>query len=117
MSKSESATTETDLWPTADDPEPPEASEEGTALTNYIADFVRIVWARWRFVLCIVLAGILLSFVDATRQPNIFTSTTTLMPPDQSSSYSGLMGLFSGGVLQPVLEAANWVLKLLANCM
>jgi uncharacterized protein involved in exopolysaccharide biosynthesis len=97
MSKSESATTETDLWPTADDPEPPEASEEGIALTNYIADFVRMVWARWRFVLCIVLAGILLSFVYAIRQPNIYTSTTTLMPPDQSSSYSGLMGMISGG--------------------
>ncbi len=96
MSDSRNATTETDLWPQADDAELPEESEEGKPLTYYLAEFVRIVLNRWRLVLVIVVAGILFSFVDAIRQPNIYTSTTTLMPPDQGSSYSGLMGMLSG---------------------
>ena len=96
MSDSRSATTETDLWPTADDPESPEASGEGKPLSEYIAEFVRLMLGRWRLVACIVLVGILLSLVNAIRQPNIYTSTTTLMPPSDGSSYGGLMGMISG---------------------
>jgi len=103
MSKSESATTETDLWPTADDPEPPEGSEEGTALTNYIADFVRIVWAGgdlfyascWREFCC---------HSWMRQQPNIYTSTTTLMPPTNLRRIQALWACSLAGVLQPVLE-------------
>jgi uncharacterized protein involved in exopolysaccharide biosynthesis len=43
----------------------------------------------------IVACGILLSVLDAVVQPNMYVSTTTLMPPDSTSPYSSIMGLLS----------------------
>jgi uncharacterized protein involved in exopolysaccharide biosynthesis len=43
----------------------------------------------------ILVSGFLLSLLYALSLPNIYTSTTTLMPPDSASSTSGLMSLLS----------------------
>jgi uncharacterized protein involved in exopolysaccharide biosynthesis len=43
----------------------------------------------------IVAAGILVSLAAAVLQPNVYSSTTTLMPPDNSSQFYDVMGMLS----------------------
>jgi uncharacterized protein involved in exopolysaccharide biosynthesis len=96
MSDPQSATHEADVWPQFDDPDSEDASQDGMPLGFYIADFFRSIWMRRKFVLIVVFAGIVLSLIYALKQPNIYMSTTTLLPPDDSSSYTGLMSMLSG---------------------
>ena len=63
---------------------------------------------RRKLVLGIVFLGIVLCLIYALKQPNIYTSTTTLLPPDDSSSYSGTYGDAVGAAVPlPVLVALN----------
>jgi len=60
-----------------------------------ILPLLRLLWVKRRTVLGIVVAGTLLSVLYAFLLPVMYTSTTTLMPPDTSSANSNLMGLLS----------------------
>ncbi len=80
-----------------DEVEPVDGEESGEPLSTKIADFVRICWLKRKIVFSIVGAGILLSVLFALSLPNNYVSTTTLMPPDNSSPYSSIMSLVSPG--------------------
>jgi capsule polysaccharide export protein KpsE/RkpR len=60
-----------------------------------ITRFMRSCWVRRRMVFGILASGILLSLLYALSLPTMYTSTTTLMPPDSASSNSNLMSLLS----------------------
>ncbi len=78
-----------------DDVEP--AGDEEAGLSSRIADFARRLWLRRRMVLAIVACGVIASVLYAFSLPNIYTSTTTLMPPDAASPYSNILGVLSPG--------------------
>jgi uncharacterized protein involved in exopolysaccharide biosynthesis len=82
--------------------EPVDEVEEGQTLGSRITSFLRECWIRRRTVFCIFVAGTLISVVDALVQQNVYTSSTTLMPPGNSSPYPSITSLVS-----PVGSAAN----------
>ena len=82
-------------WAQADDVEPGSDEVASEPLSLQIIRFLRSCWVRRKMVLGILAAGILLSLLYALRLPNVYTSTTTLMPPDNTSPNAGLMGLLS----------------------
>ena len=77
------------------DIEPMGATERGVPLSLMITRILRLFWVRRRMVFYILATGILLSGLYAFHLPAMYTSTTTLMPPDSASSNSNLMGLLS----------------------
>jgi len=80
-----------------DEVEPVGDEESGEGLSVRIADFARICWLNRKMVFGIVGAGIVVSVLFALSLPNNYVSTTTLMPPDNSSPYSSIMSLVSPG--------------------
>ena len=82
--------------------EPVDEVEEGRTLGARITSFLRECWIRRRTVFCILVAGTLISVVDALVRQNVYTSSTTLMPPGNSSPYPSITSLVS-----PVGSAAN----------
>lgn len=70
--------------------------EEGSeTLTSKFAHFLRSCWLRRKMVFSFVVIGTLASLLDAFLLPNMYTSATTLMPPDTSSPYSSILGVLS----------------------
>ncbi len=69
--------------------------EDGEALSVSVIRFVQSLWARRWLVFSVVAVGILFSLLFAFLQPKVYISTTTLMPPDNTSSYSGIMSMLS----------------------
>ena len=67
--------------------------EEGDNLAQKVARFFRRCWLMRRMVLTILVIGISISLVRTLLEPNVYTSTTTFMPPDSPSSYSNLMNM------------------------
>jgi capsule polysaccharide export protein KpsE/RkpR len=80
-----------------DEVEPVGEEEAGESLGSRIADFLRTCWLKRRMIFGIVAVGILASLLYALVLPNMYVSTTTLMPPDNTSPYSSIMGLLSPG--------------------
>jgi capsule polysaccharide export protein KpsE/RkpR len=72
-----------------------DAEEAGETLSTKIARFLRTCWLRRKVILVLVAAGVLISILYAFSLPNIYTSTTTLMPPDNVSPYSAIMSALS----------------------
>jgi uncharacterized protein involved in exopolysaccharide biosynthesis len=72
-----------------------DAEEVGGVLSLRTVRFLRLCWVRRRMVFGILFTGILLSLLYALSLPNLYTSTTTLMPPDSASFNSNLIGLIS----------------------
>lgn len=95
MDQPQSATPGSKPWTQTSDVESAGAAEMGETLTLRIIRFLRLCWVKRRMFFAILTTGILLSFLDATLPPNIYTSTTTLMPPDSTASSSNLLGLLS----------------------
>ncbi|MGB8029859.1 MAG: GNVR domain-containing protein [Terracidiphilus sp.] len=95
MDDSQSATLDSELSQQADEIESPDVEETGEPLLPKIALFLRTCWARRKMIALIVAAGILVSLAAALLEPNVYSSTTTLMPPDSSSQYSDVMGILS----------------------
>src|ERR1035438_10294335 len=97
MDQPESATPGSELWTQTNDPKLAGAEEAGGALSLRIAYLLRSSWVRRRLVFSILATGILLSLLYALFLPNMYTSTTTLMPPDSASSNSNvaLMSMLS----------------------
>jgi len=77
------------------DPESPDTEEVPESISAYIARFLRTCWLKRKLVFVIVAAGVLISLLYAFSQPNIYTSTTTLMPPDNVSPYAAIMSALS----------------------
>ena len=71
------------------------AAGAGGDMSLQIVGFLWSCWVKKWMVFGILAAGILLSVLYALSLPNMYTSTTTLMPPDNSSSNSNLMGLLT----------------------
>ncbi|MGB7264694.1 MAG: Wzz/FepE/Etk N-terminal domain-containing protein, partial [Terracidiphilus sp.] len=90
MDDLQSAKSGSDLPPQADEIESDDAEEVDEALSVKIAGFLRACWVRRRMVFGILAAGFLLSLLYALSLPNVYTSTTTLMPSDNSTPYSGV---------------------------
>ncbi len=78
-----------------DEVESADAEEVGEALSVKVARFVRTCWVRRRMVFGILVTGILVSVLYAFSLPNMYISTTTLMPPDNASQISDIIGLLS----------------------
>jgi uncharacterized protein involved in exopolysaccharide biosynthesis len=97
MNNSQSATDIPELPVQMDEVLPVGDEEPGETLGSTIADFLRTTWLKRRMVLAIVAAGVLLSVIFAFSLPNVYTSTTTLMPPNGSSPYSNVLGMLSPG--------------------
>ena len=95
MDDSQIGTLESELSERADDIESVDVEEAGEPLLSKITLFLRSCWARRKMIALIVAAGILVSLADALLEPNVYSSTTTLMPPDSSSPYYDVMGLLS----------------------
>ncbi len=72
-----------------------DAEEGGETLIAKIARFLRTCWVKRRMVFSILAAGILVSVLYSLSLPNEFTSTTTLMPPDNTSPYAAIMSALS----------------------
>ncbi len=89
----------TEVWNQADDNGPvSNGSHEGAGenLGVKIVRFLRLYWGKRRVAFAVILAGILVSLVYALTRPNIYRSTTSLMPPDNTSPYSAMLGMLSG---------------------
>jgi uncharacterized protein involved in exopolysaccharide biosynthesis len=95
MEDSQSATLDLKPWIQANDAGSPGDEEVGDALSVRVTRFLRSCWSRRRMVAGILACGILLSLLYAFSLSNTYTSTTTLMPPDNASSTSSLMSLLS----------------------
>ncbi len=97
MDESHNSDLVTAVWTQADDGDPEDQSEEAEAnLGVKIVAFVQMYWKRRALALVIVVAGIVLSVTYSLLLPNVYTSTTTLMPPDNSSPYSSMLEMLSG---------------------
>jgi uncharacterized protein involved in exopolysaccharide biosynthesis len=76
----------------------PAGDEEiGETLSSRIADFLRACWLKRWMIFGITGAGILVGVLYAFSLPNVYTSTTTLMPPDGASPYTNILGMLSPG--------------------
>ncbi len=95
MDDSQIGTLESELSERADDIESVDVEEAGEPLLSKITLFLRSCWARRKMIALIVAAGVLVSLADALLEPNVYSSTATLMPPDSSSPYFDVMGLLS----------------------
>ncbi len=96
MSDSQSETLISELSQQADEIETADAEEAGEPLIPKITLFLRSCWARTeKMIGLIVAAGILVSLAVAVFERNVYSSTTTLMPPDSTSPYNDVMGLLS----------------------
>jgi uncharacterized protein involved in exopolysaccharide biosynthesis len=88
----------TDLWiqtdegVQTDESLPSDSSEEtSNGLGLKILSFMKVYWKRRRLAFAVIGTGAVLSVVYALLQANIYTSTTSLMPPDNSSPYSAML--------------------------
>jgi len=95
MDQPQSATLELDPRTQANGVESASAAEAGEALSSRILRMLRSCWVKRRLFFGIIATGILLSLLYALLLPNMYTSTTTLMPPDNPSLNSNPMSLFS----------------------
>src|ERR1035437_1032923 len=95
MDHPQSATPGSEPWTQANDVESASAEEVGEALSIRITRFLRLCWVKRRMISGILATGILLSLLYALSLPNMYISTTTLMPPDSDSSNSNMMSLLS----------------------
>jgi uncharacterized protein involved in exopolysaccharide biosynthesis len=97
MDDSQNETLVSELSQQPDEIESADVGEARESLLPKITRFLRSCWARRKMFALIVAAGILVSLTRALTESNVYSSTTTLMPPDSSSPYTDVMGLLSGG--------------------
>ena len=95
MNDPQNATRGSEPWTQENYVESASDEEMGEALSLRITHLLRLCWVRRMTIFRILAAGILLSLLYAISRPNMYTSTTTLMPPDSASPSSNLMSLLS----------------------
>jgi uncharacterized protein involved in exopolysaccharide biosynthesis len=59
---------------------------------------VRLCWMKRRMFSQIFLTGMLFAVLIAFARPKVYTSTTSVMPPDNASSNSGLLSMLSTSI-------------------
>ncbi len=69
--------------------------EEGEALSSSVAHFLQACWVKRRMFFAICFVGILISVLYALALPNMYTSTTSLMPSSGSSPRSSILNALS----------------------
>jgi uncharacterized protein involved in exopolysaccharide biosynthesis len=97
MDDSQNVTLDSEPQIQTEEYESADAEEVGEPLSAKIALYLRTCWARRKLVFGIAAAGILVSVLYAFSLPNVYTSTTTLMPPGGTSPGSNIMNLLSPG--------------------
>lgn len=99
MVDSQNETTASEHQIETNEVEPPDGGEEEVCetLSEKIARFLRTCWMRRRMMLCILFTGIIVSVPYALVQPNIYTSSTSLMPAGNSTPYPSITSLLSPG--------------------
>ena len=71
--------------------------DDNETLSFKFARFIRLCWEKRRMIISIVVVGILVSLLYALTEPNIYISTTTLMPPGNTSPYASMLSMLSSG--------------------
>ena len=104
MDHPQSATPDVDLGIPAGDIQSPGAAGPSGDLTRRIIRTIRLCWMKRRMFSVILGTGMLIAVLIAFILPPVYTSTTSLMPPDNASSNSGLMSMLSTAV-QPTSQA------------
>jgi uncharacterized protein involved in exopolysaccharide biosynthesis len=97
MDDPQSTTQGSEFAAQTDEVESAGAEEAAEPLSSRIAGFLRTCWVRRKMVFGILFTGILVSVIYSLSQPNVYTSTTTLLPSDSGSPYSSIMNLLSPG--------------------
>jgi uncharacterized protein involved in exopolysaccharide biosynthesis len=88
---------DTAVWIHSDESGPAGSSEGSSEdLGLKILHFAKLYWNRRKLASTIVGTGMVLSVAYALLLHNIYTSTTTLMPPDNSSPYSSMLSMLTG---------------------
>jgi uncharacterized protein involved in exopolysaccharide biosynthesis len=95
MDQPQRTTPSSEPWTETDEVEVSGDAEGGEAISLQITRFLRLIWVKRRMVFGILATGMLLSLLCALSLPSMYTSTTTLMPSDSSSSSANLMSLLS----------------------
>jgi uncharacterized protein involved in exopolysaccharide biosynthesis len=95
MDDSQSVTQAPEFSAAMDDVELAGDEEIDETLGSRFADFLRTCWSKRRMFFGIIAAGILVSVLYAFFLPNVYTSSTTLMPPDNTSPYAAIMSALS----------------------
>lgn len=93
MEHSESLTLREEQMNQADHFDPASIEQPREGLSLKVTRFLRLCWQRRRMVFGILVVGISISLAKAKLEHNRYTSTTTFIPPDSSSSFSNLMGM------------------------
>jgi uncharacterized protein involved in exopolysaccharide biosynthesis len=97
MDESHNTGIETAVWINADEGGLVESVEEAAEdFSVKIVHFAQLYWKKRELALAIIGVGIVLSVAYALMLRNIYTSSTSLMPPDNSSPYSSMLSMLSG---------------------
>jgi uncharacterized protein involved in exopolysaccharide biosynthesis len=95
MDESRNTDVETADWIQIDEP----AEDDGKSaqeIGDKILHILQGYWKRRSLALGIIVTGVVLSVAYSLILRNYYTSTTTLMPQDNSSPYSSMLGMLSG---------------------
>jgi uncharacterized protein involved in exopolysaccharide biosynthesis len=95
MDELRNADVETEAWEQMHE----SAEERGKSIEDLMETvlfLLRGYWKRRVIALSIIFAGAVLSIAYAWSLHNYYTSTATLMPPDNSSPYSTMLGMLGG---------------------
>jgi uncharacterized protein involved in exopolysaccharide biosynthesis len=95
MDDSQNTSSGSEIPTQKNDPALAEAEENGESISLKVTRFLRMCWTRRRMIFVILVIGTSISIVVALIQPNVFVSTTTIMPPNDASPYSSMLGLLS----------------------
>jgi Capsule polysaccharide export protein len=88
---------ETEIWSQTESDEPVESNEGNRGeFIKKIAEFLGLYWQRRRLAIGIIVVGIALAIGYSFTIPPYFTSTTSLMPQDNESPYTSLLGMAAG---------------------
>lgn len=95
MAESQTSTQELELLSQGDELDTTSVEESTESLSSKLARFIRLCWLKRAMLLWLLSIGILISLLVGFLQPNVFTSTTTFLPPDSASPYSNLINMMS----------------------
>jgi uncharacterized protein involved in exopolysaccharide biosynthesis len=96
MEQPQGAPQGSESWTQANGVEPALSTATSGDAPSGIIHMLRLFWVKRQMMSGILATGILLSVLYAYYLPVVYTSTTTLMPPDSTSSSPSLMGLLAG---------------------
>jgi capsule polysaccharide export protein KpsE/RkpR len=95
MEQPQGASVGSESWTQANGVESVHSTATSGDAPSGIIHMLRLFWVKRQMMSGILATGILLSILYAYYLPVVYTSTTTLMPPDSASSNSNLMSLLS----------------------